>query len=60
MKLKPRESRTVLLECIEVGLVGGLNKLDKWDIDARVHMDEAIRILTDYVMANIEEEFDLE
>jgi len=65
LKLKPtkRSPATILLECIEGGIVGGLNKCYKWDLIPRgetENEEEVVRLITSYIMGNVEEEFDLD
>ena len=60
LKLNPRNPATILLDCIEGGILGGLNKCYKWDLiehDNIANEEEVVRIITGYIMGNVEEEF---
>lgn len=60
MKLK-RKFPVVLLECIENGVAGGLRKCQKWNLlPGEIHEEDIVRLISNYVLANIEEEFDLD
>jgi hypothetical protein len=62
LRVRKRPVATVLIECIEGGIEGGLNKAQKWDILPSLpeNRSELVRLITNYIMANVEEEFDLE
>ena len=52
-----------LIPLIEGGVVGGLRKCQKWDMipDTTDAIElEIVNLITGYVLANIEEEFDLD
>ncbi len=62
IKLRPRDKGGIMVECVEGGVAGGIHKARKWDLFdcAESNESEMVRLISSYVLANIEEEFDLE
>lgn len=63
MKLKPakRSVPVVLIDCIEGGVTGGLRKCQKWNLlPGEIKEEDVVRLISNYVLASIEEDFDLD